>query len=513
MNYEDLDALSLAALVRRKEVTPRELVDEAIARIERFDGRVNAVVWRSFERARRHAERGAPGATTDSPFFGVPFLLKDLMAQDEGEPSTYSTRLLESWRAPYDCELVARYKRAGLIVIGRTNTPEFGIYGVTEPALRGPTRNPWDLNRTPGGSSGGSSAAVAARYVPMAHGGDGGGSIRIPAAHTGLVGLKPTRARNPSGPFSGERWAGFVAEHALTRSVRDSAALLDATHGSDPGAPYDVVPPTRRYLEDVALGAAGKGRRLTIAVSVEPLFGRKTHSDNTAAVVAAARLCEALGHRVVEARPSFDKAPLIKAYFTVIAASTNLAVKTAVEYSGRPPSSRDFEPPTWLLKVIGDKLTAGEYAHALQTLQLAHRRIAPFFEHHDVFLTPTAAAPPVEVGTFSLDPIQRALIAGLSAAPARPLLMKALDALGQSAMDATPNTMLFNMTGQPAVSLPLHWNAAGLPIGTQWVGRFGDEATLFQLAAELEVAAPWAHKKPPLLLSPPGAAGGAGGGV
>lgn len=503
MNYEDLDALALAALVRRKEVSPRELVDEAISRIERFDGRVNAIVWKSFERARRHAERGAPGASTDSPFFGVPFLLKDLMAQDEGEPSSYSTRLLDSWRAPYDSELVARYKRAGLIVLGRTNTPEFGIYGVTEPALRGPTRNPWNLARTPGGSSGGSSAAVAARYVPMAHGGDGGGSIRIPAAHTGLVGLKPTRARNPSGPYAGERWAGFVAEHALTRSVRDCAALLDATHGGDLGAPYDVLPPARPYLDEVIVGAAGKGRRLTIAVSVEPLFGSSIHPDNTAAVVAAARLAEGLGHRVVEARPAFDKEPLIKAYFTVIAASTNLAVRTASEYAGKAPNSRDFEPSTWLLKVIGDKLTAGEYTHALATIQLAHRRVAPFFEHHDVFLTPTTAAPPVEVGAFALDPLQRALIAGLSAAPARPLLMKALDVLGKSAMDATPNTMLFNMTGQPAMSLPLHINAAGLPIGTQWVGRFGDESTLFALAAELEVASPWAHKKPPLLSSPP----------
>ncbi len=503
MNYEDLDAISLAALVRKKEVSPRDLVEEAIARIERFDGRINAVVWRSFERARRHAETGAPGANPESPFFGVPFLLKDLMAQDEGEPSSYSTKLLDTWRAPHDCELVARYKRAGLIILGRTNTPEFGIYGVTEPALRGPTRNPWNLAHTPGGSSGGSSAAVAARYVPAAHGGDGGGSIRIPASHTGLVGLKPTRARNPSGPYSGERWAGFVAEHALTRTVRDSAALLDATHGPDLGAPYDVRPPMRPFLEDALIGAAGKGRRLTIAVSVEPLFGSTMHPDNVEAALAAARLADSLGHHVIEARPTFDKEPLVKAYFTVIAASTNLAVRTAAEYARRAPDVRDFEAPTWMLKLIGDKITAGEYAHALQTIQLAHRKIAPFFEAHDVFLTPTAAKPPVEIGAFAPNPAQKLLMSALAAAPARPLLLRALATLAKSALDATPNTMLFNLTGQPALSLPLHWNASGLPIGTQWVGRFGEESTLFQLAAELEVAAPWANRKPALLSSPP----------
>jgi len=497
-DFADYDALGQAELVRTKQASSIELVEDAIARIERLDGKLNAVVWRSFERARAEAQRptpGAPSASPDGPFAGVPFLLKDLMAQDEGQPSSYSTKLLDSWRADKDAELVARYKRAGLVILGRTNTPEFGIYGVTEPALRGPTRNPWNPDHTPGGSSGGSAAAVAARYVAAAHGGDGGGSIRIPAAHCGLVGMKPTRSRNPSGPFAGERWGGFVAEHALTRTVRDSAALLDATQGPDLGAPYEVRAPLRPYLEDVASGREGQGPRLRIAFTDEALFGTQTHPDCVVAVHKAAKLAASLGHEVVQARPSFDREALVQAYFTVVASGTNLSVRGAAEYANKKPSPRDFEGPTWVMKLIGDKLTAGEYAHAMQTIHLAHRALAPFFQEHDVFLTPTAALPPVRIGAFTQKPRDKMLIAALTAAPARALLMKAKDVLAKNALAATPNAMLFNMTGQPAVSLPLHWNSDGLPIGTQWVARFGDEATLFRLAAELEVAEPWKDRR------------------
>ena len=497
-NFDDLDALGQAELVRTGQASPLELVDDAIARIERLDPKINAVVHKNYERARAHAKDGAPGATRESPFFGVPFLVKDLMAQDTGEPSSYSSKLLAPWRADRDAELVIRYKRAGLVILGRTNTPEFGIYGVTEPALRGPTRNPWHLEHTPGGSSGGSAAAVAARYVAIAHAGDGGGSIRIPAAHCGLVGMKPTRARNPAGPFAGERWSGFVAEHVVTRSVRDSAAMLDATAGPDLGAPYEVRAPARPVLDEVADGREGRGPRLRIAFSDKALFGSTTHPDNIAAVKAAAALAASLGHHVEEALPPFDKEALIEAYFTVIAAGTNLSVRGAAEFAKKKPSASDFEKPTWLLKLIADKLTAGEYVHAMQTIHLAHRAMAPFFETYDVFLTPTAARPPVKIGAFTPRPAQKALMTALAAAPNRALLMKAKDALAKNALDATPNAMLFNMTGQPAVSLPLHWNAEGLPIGTQWVGRFGDEATLFRLAAELEVAQPWKDRRPPL---------------
>lgn len=491
--YERFDGVGLAALVKSKEVSPLELVDAAIARIERRDPRLNAVIHRQFEKARAQA-RGALG---DGPFAGVPFLLKDIMAHEQGEPVTSGSRLFHGRPADHDAELALRYRRAGLIVLGRTNVPELGIYAATEPELYGPARNPWNPEHTPGGSSGGSAAAVAAGYVPMAHGGDGGGSIRIPAAHTGLVGLKPTRARNPAGPRAGERWGGFVAEHVLTRSVRDSAAMLDATHGPDLGAPYQVAPPAGPFLAETL----APPRKLRIAWTADALFGDATEPDCVAAVRDAADLARSLGHVVVEARPTFDRQRLTDAYFTVVAAGTNLTLAMAGEARGKPVSATEVERPTWMLKLIADKLTAGEYAAALDTIHRASREVAPFFSQYDVFLTPTAARPPALIGAFALKPGERRLVAALAALPLRPLLLRALASLAKNALSATPNTQLFNMTGQPAVSLPLYWNAAGLPIGTQWVSRFGDEATLFRLAGELERARPWFDKRPPFALA------------
>ncbi|PKQ05746.1 MAG: amidase [Alphaproteobacteria bacterium HGW-Alphaproteobacteria-11] len=314
--YERHDALGLAALVASGDVTPTELVDAAIARIERDNPRLNAVVHTQFDRARAEAS----GALPDGPFRGVPMLLKDLMAEDAGEPCTQSTQLLADYRPQRDAELVRRFRRAGLVVVGRTNTPEFGIYGVTEPVLRGPTRNPWNPAHTPGGSSGGSGAAVAAGMVPLAHGGDGGGSIRIPASHCGLVGLKPTRARNPAGPFAGERWAGLVCEHVLTRSVRDTAATLDAVSGPDVGAPYHAPPRVGSFLGEVG---APPGR-LRVAFTTRALFGTATHPDCVAAVEAAAALAADLGHEVEQACPEYDQRAMVRAYFAIVAASGNI---------------------------------------------------------------------------------------------------------------------------------------------------------------------------------------------
>ena len=489
--YDRYDGLGLAELVRKKQVAPAELVDEAIRRIEQYNPMLNVVVHKQFERARKQAAGARPGG----PFGGVPFLLKDLMGEDAGEPSTSSCKLLVSWRADRDAELVARFKRAGVIILGRTNTPEFGIYGVTESALRGPARNPWDTTRTTGGSSGGSAGAVAARMVPLAHGGDGGGSIRIPASHCGLVGLKPTRARNPAGPFVGERWGGIVSEHVLTRSVRDCAAMLDATQGPDLGAPYQVLPPTRPFQSEVG-APVGK---LRVAFTAKALFGDGTHPDCVTAVERSAALCRELGHEVEEACPSFDKATLIKAYLVLVASGVALNVRLAGERAGRRPRPDDFEPATWLMKLIADKCTATELAYYRSAMQKAAREIAAFFECYDVLLTPTVAMPPVPIGTYALTDEQSLLVGLLSAMPLRSLLMLARDKMAAEALAATPNTQLWNLTGQPALSLPLHWSDAGLPIGTQLVGRFGEEGLLLRLGSQLEEARPWATRVPALV--------------
>ena len=488
--YDDHDATALAALVHTRQVSAAELVEAAIARIEARNPALNAVVHTQFERARREAGAPRPG-----PFAGVPFLLKDLMAEDAGEPSTSSCRLGSAWRADRDAELVARYKRAGLIILGRTNTPELGIMGTTESAFRGPARNPYDPTRSPGGSSGGSGAAVSARMVPAAHGGDGGGSIRIPASHGGLVGLKPTRGRNPLGPSGGEHWASLVEEHVLTRTVRDTAALLDATAGPDEGAPYQVRDPARPFAAEVGEPPG----RLRIAFTPQALFAEANDPACVAAVTEAAALARSLGHEVEEAMPPFDRPALIRAYLFVVAAGVSSDLATAAARAGRPAKASDVEPATWLLFQIARALPAADYVAAIDLIRRTARQVAGFFARYDVLLTSTTARPPVRIGELAPSRAEALQIGVLRALPVRALLMKAVDEMARGPLAATPNTQLFNMTGQPAVSLPLAWNAAGLPIGTQWVGRYGREDVLLRLASQLEAARPWTARRPPLL--------------
>ena len=486
--YERYDALALAELVRRRETDPAALVEAAIERIEARNPRVNAVVRTMFDEARRTAAAPLP----DGPFAGVPFLLKDLMAAYAGVPLTSACRFLASFVPSYDSELVTRHKRAGLIVAGKTNTPELGIMGFTEPRLFGSCRNPWNPDHTPGGSSGGAAAAVAAGMVPMAHGGDGGGSIRIPASCCGLFGLKPTRGRNPLGPVYGEGWCGLVQEHAITRSVRDSAALLDATCGPDLGAPYFAAPPARAFLAEVG---ADPGR-LRIAFTTAPLFGETTHPDCRAAVEDAAALCVSLGHHVEEARPAFAKVALRRAYLAVVAVNTARGIEHAGEVMKKRPKASEFEPETWFLGLIGHRMSGARYQAAIELLHRSSREVAAFFAGFDVFLTPTLAHPPLRIGALAIKPADVAAIRALRAAPLKVLLDAALDKMAAEAFEATSNTMLFNQTGQPAMSVPLSWSAAGLPIGSQFVARYGDEATLFRLAAQLEQARPWFDRRP-----------------
>jgi len=468
-----LDATAQAELVRSGEVKPIELVDAAIDRIERLNPELNAVITPMYEEARA----AATGDLPDGPFTGVPILLKDLLASYAGVRMTLATKLMRDYVPDHDSELVVRLKRAGSIVVGKTNLPELGLMATTEPQLFGPTRNPWDTGRTPGGSSGGSAAAVAAGMVPMAHGNDAGGSIRIPASCCGLFGLKPTRARNSLAPDFGDLQGGLVVEHALTRSVRDSAALLDATSGHVPGDPYWAPPPARPFLDEVGIDPG----RLRIAFVTAANDDVSIHPDCVSAVQDAAGLCAKLGHDVSEAdwNSFVDGRSTARALHIVWVSSLSFTVESLGHAVGKEPERDMFEPLTWSLYEEGRNRKAAEYLYAVHVIRKAARRVAAFFSGCDVLLTPTLGEPPVPLGTF----------AGTADDPR---------AGYRRAAGFIPFTPVFNMTGQPAMSVPLYWNEAGLPIGTQFVAGYGNEATLFRLAAQLESARPWADKRPPI---------------
>ncbi len=467
-----LDATAQAELVRRKEVKPLELVEVAIMRIERLNPKLNAVVTPMYDQARA----GAAGPISDGPFAGVPLLMKDLLAEYAGVRFTEGSAFLDGRYVPkVDSELTRRLKRAGLIVVGKTSTPEFGILPTTEPRLFGPTRNPWDLGRTPGGSSGGSAAAVAAGMGPMAHANDGGGSIRIPASCCGLFGLKPTRGRNPLGPHYGDLFSGLIVEHAVTRSVRDSAALLDATAGADLGDPYVAPLPARPYREEIN---APPGR-LHVAFTTKAPTGVPVHADCVRAVQEAAKLCADLGHDVTEAAPDLDGNALSQAFITVWSAGTAWGIDDWARRTGQTPRPERFEPLTWGLYEMGNRRRASDYLLAVQDLQRVARQVAQFFVHYDVWLSPTLGEPPVLLGSF--DPTPDNPMQGLF-----------------RAAQFVPFTPVFNCTGQPAMSVPLFWTRENLPVGVHFVGRFGDEATLFRLAGQLEQVRPWAARWPAL---------------
>jgi amidase len=474
MNWGELkdhDATALAGLIRRGEVSALEVSEAAIEVIAAQNPILNAVITPLFDEARRTASAPLP----DGPFAGVPFLLKDLMAEYAGARLCEGSAYLRDHISTHDSELVARYRRAGLVVLGKTNTPEFGLVPTTEPALFGPTRNPWDTSRTTGGSSGGSSAAVAARWVPMAHANDGGGSIRIPASCCGLFGMKPTRGRNPMGPDYGDVAGGLAVEHVVTRSVRDSAILLDATGTPDTGDPYVAPRPARPFAEEMGRDPG----QLRIVFSTRPVTGLDVHPDCVAAVREAADLCAALGHEVSEGAPEIDSDLLVRRFGAAWGGFLGWAIEYWRLKTGVEPSAEHFEPATWKLYQSQSRRTPADYLLAIQDLQMLSRQIAAFSEQYDVWLTPTLCAPPQPLGYFDASSIDQG---------------EYLKRLGQY----THFTLICNVTGQPAVSVPLHWNADKLPIGTQFIGRYGDESTLFRLAAQLEQSRPWAQREPPL---------------
>ena len=471
-DYTAFDGLGLAQLVRSREVSAEELLRAALEALERVNPRLNAVIGTLEAEAQAALARGLP----EGPFTGVPFLIKDLVLHAANVPCEMGSRLARGVVFPEDTSLMARFRKAGVVTFGRTNAPEFGFNASTEPVSRGPTRNPWNLEHSPGGSSGGSAASVLAGIVPLAHANDGGGSIRIPAANCGLFGLKPTRGRTPLGPDTGEALNGLGIEHVISRSVRDSAAMLDATQGGDVGDPYQIAPPARPYLEEVGREPG----RLRIALCRTPASGVPVSPECSAAVEDVARLCESLGHEVVEAAPRYDVAQFDHANGVIWSTNLVLFAEGVSQAMGCPVGEETLEATTWACVQYGRTLKALDVHLALAALNQVSRAVGRFFVEHDVLLTPALAQPPPKLGVLD--------------ANAR---MSAQEWL-KRIFTLSPFTALFNATGQPAMSVPLHWSAQGLPIGAQFAGRWGDEATLFRLAGQLERARPWASRRPPV---------------
>ena len=462
--YDRTDGLGLAERVARNDVTAAELLEEAIARAERFNPVLNAIVYKDYDRARQAARGPLPAG----PFSGVPFLLKDIFLNATGTPTRQGSRFFPAFPADHDSYLTARFKKAGLNPFGKTNVPEFGLVPTTEGKLYGAAHNPWNLAHSTGGSSGGSAAAVAAGIVPLAHGNDGGGSIRIPASCCGLVGLKPSRGRVSAGPDMGEAVDGLAADLVLSRSVRDTAAALDVAAGSEPGDPYCATPAPASYLQ----ASKQEPRRLRIGFANKKLDGRPLHADCIAAVQHAAKLCADLGHQVDEASPDLDQAAMMPSFMAIWCANLASVVDLIARLTGQTPSTDNLEGTTLGLYEAGKRVSASEYLQAKMMLNQLARTAAKFHRTYDLWLTATLGAPPLKLGVLDMeerDP-QKAFA---------PLV------------DYVPFTALQNVTGQPAINLPLFWNEAGLPIGVQFVAPFGDELTLLQLATKLEQAEPW----------------------
>jgi len=475
----DRDATAQAELVRSGEASPTELVNAAIARIEALNPTLNAVIQPRFEAALAEAAGDLP----DGPFRGVPLLLKDLGAQLAGEPYHTGAKFLRAidWRAAVDGHLVTRLKEAGFVILGRTNTPELGSTCTTEPEAYGPTRNPWNPDHSAGGSSGGSASAVASRMVPLAHASDGGGSIRIPASACGVFGLKPSRGRISRGPQQGEGWGGASTDGCVSLTVRDTAAFLDVVNGWFPGDPYTAPPPVRPYVDEVGGLGAGDTAPLRIGVLDHPLQpGFAADADCTEAVGVTAALLESLGHHVEVAWPvALDDPEFGRHYVNLIMVAATQWVDSWSRELGRQIGPDDIEASNWTFAVLGRGISGADYLDSLAWLHGWSRRLAAFWDDHDLLLSPTLGCPPVRIGELVPDP-----------ADPIPTMTRVSRVI--------PYTAQFNVSGQPAMSLPLHHDAAGLPIGTQLVGAAFREDLLLALAADIERAAPWLGRRPPV---------------
>jgi len=469
--YEQYDALGLADLIRTGQVAPDEVLEAAIERIESRNGPLNAVVHKLYDSARAVAAQSLSG-----PFAGVPFLVKDLGIQLNGAPITHGSRFWKDQTCAKDTTLVRRYKAAGLVIVGVTSTAEYGLSCETAPSLQGPTRNPWDLTRSAGGSSGGAAVAVAVGMVPAAHANDGGGSIRIPSSSCGVFGLKTTRGRNPVGPDIGENWNGLSTQNVITRSVRDSAALLDATHGPEPGDPYSAPNFAGSFLE----GLKAPQRPLRIALQTVTHFGQPIAPEVADVVRGAAALLASLGHHVDEARPQFDAEALKQDMFTIVGCNATNAIRLREQVLGRAVTPEDIERITWLWIQRCESRSGRDLAKAIGTIHTVARQIGQFFEDFDILLTPTMPHLPLPLRTVDMRSSD-------------------LDDYYDKLYGNNTFTTVCNCTGVPAASVPLAW-AEGLPVGVQLTAPSGHEMRLLRLSAQLETARPWVNRRPPMAI-------------
>ncbi|MGO9874931.1 MAG: amidase [Acidimicrobiia bacterium] len=479
MNDPDswLDATAQAEMVAAGDVSPTELVDAAIARIEALNPALNAVIHERFERGRSDARTASVhDGTPNGPLHGVPFLVKDAVCHTAGDPFHCGMRLLKrlQWTETDDTWLAARFRAAGVVFVGKTNTPELATSVTTEPIAYGATHNPWDLTRSPGGSSGGAAAAVASGMVAIAHGNDMGGSIRFPASMCGIVGLKPTRARTTLGPDFGEYWGPLTHEHVLTRSVRDTALVLDAVAGAGPGDPYTAPPPTGPFGAEIATPPGS----LRVGLRTRRRDGTDSAPDCIRAVEQTGQLLESLGHHVEHVDlPALDD-PIDGAFGTVMTVAVARDLARWAARTGVTLTADDVEPGNLFLAEVGAAVTGVEYAGAIEQMQTWSRRVAAWWEHHDILVTPTSPEPPVRLGVL---------------APTNPDPL-----VGAHMASLVTFAIPFDVTGQPAISLPLHWTDDGLPIGVQLVAAYGREDVLLRISAQLEHASPWKDRHPPV---------------
>jgi Asp-tRNA(Asn)/Glu-tRNA(Gln) amidotransferase A subunit family amidase len=468
--YRQHDATALADLIDKGEVSAKDVLEVAIARADQVNPAINAIVHKQYERARASVAAGLPSG----PLTGVPYLLKDLAFFDKGEPARLGSSLFKDFVADHDSAYVTRCKKAGLAIMGRSSTPEFGLNPNTEPRLQGSCRNPWNLEHSAGGSSGGAAAAVIAGILPVAHATDGGGSIRIPAAQCGLFGLKPSRGRMTLAPDAGEGWGGLSIGHVVSRSVRDSALMLDCTGGSEPGDPYAAPTPQRSFAEELVRPV----KKLKIAMMLKDHRGGKLHPECAKAVSVAAKLCADVGHVVEEADAPLDLVALRPMNAAIAAAHIARGLGLRWKALRREPNPEDVEAATWAVYNRGLKVSGVEYVEAIATVHAAGRKLAAFLANWDVLLTTTLPAPPPMLGYFDQN--------------------GDVETFTKRVTEYLSITPLHNATGTPAMSVPLHWTADGLPIGVHFAGRYGEEATLLRLAAQLETAQPWFNRLPAL---------------